>query len=70
MKNISHHRDHCINAGNDLLDKLVTNLLEMKANAKGDDKVLEKINYVINRWNDFVSHFHLKELLKKNYEIK
>ncbi|WP_131795058.1 hypothetical protein [Fluoribacter gormanii] len=67
-KNIQHYHEHCVNAGNDVLEELFNNLTEMKINLT-EETVSEKINYVINKWNLYLDNFHLKNLLRKSFKI-
>ncbi len=69
-KNLNQERiDHCVKAGNDLLQKYRTGLKLARERAT-DTKAQTKVEYLVQRWNAYCSNFVLESELARDYRIQ
>lgn len=68
MKNISHHVDHCKNAGNTVLDDIANGIGIAIARAK-TNAALSKLKYTVEEWNLYLAEFKYKNEFKKDYRV-
>lgn len=69
-KNLNQDRiDHCVKAGNDLLQKYRTGL-ELALERAPDTKAQAKVGYLVQRWNAYCSNFVLESELARDYRIQ
>ncbi len=63
------HIEHCINAGNMVLERLFNGIKKAKQNASSE-KAKAKIEYVINEWNSYIESFKFRDKFKVSYHIE
>lgn len=69
-KNLNQDRiDHCVKAGNDLLQKY-RNGIELALERATDTRAQTKVGYLVQRWNVFCGNFVLESELVRDYRIE